>query len=270
MNLRDLWDNVVLRDILGYIVPGLVTLFAIALLVGHIAGTSLLEMVVQMAQSAGLGFLEGEHWLPWRPWLLWGLLVPLGYVLGHLQMWVADPFEARNRLCSNGMLALRFLQENGAMGVEYCRLARQTMKVDHFEKLCDSLGRTDRSSSQSGEDATGKQKWESTAGDLWRLCDRFVLVKNPNLHGMFMGRYYVLAVLFSNLGISGILLAICLLVSEWCLGPMPALVGGLSCATFAGLMLGRSMYFRKRFIECTFPIFYAIVQAEEKSEAGQA
>jgi hypothetical protein len=267
MNLRDLWDNVVLRDILGYIVPGLVTLFAIALPVAYIARTSLLEIVVQMARSAGLGFLEGEHWLAWRPWLLWATLLPLAFVLGHLQAWGASFLEAKVRCWNHGRLSLRFLRDSGAMGYEYCKAAHREMPVEDFRRLCELLQPTGSGSESPDDDP---KRSERTAADLWRLCDRFVLVKNPNLHGMFMGRYYVLLVLFLNLGISSILLAICLLASKWCVAPMPALIGGLACATFGVLMLARSTYFRKRFIECTFPIFYAIVQAEERSKAAQA
>ena len=106
---------------------------------------------------------------------------------------------------------------------------------------------------------------------LFLLCDRYVLYKDRDLHSMFMGRYYVLAVLFTNLGLSSIMVALASLVVL----PEASSLGFISCAVgvpavFGLALLSRSRYFRGRFVECTFPIFYAMIQAEKRARHQQS
>jgi len=336
MNLRDLWDNVVLRDILGYIVPGLVTLFAIALLVEGVTNWTLSDMVTLAARYAGLAFLDAEPWRPWQPWVAASLVLPLSYAIGQLQVSVADYVEKPGRPWYTGTFALKCLK-NDPLAVQYYDAATRVLPA-----VCSAGLRKALSSGSKGRCSTGTaaQTANATAaGNLWRLCDRYVLIRGRDAHDMFMGRYYVLAAFFTNLGVSSVLLgfsALVLLVRSCQISSLrlePVVVLGVSllalrsvwfrkgradCArgaqsgagfrtlllTGLGLMLlpsilqclridtkevfagalvlvvgpvgfglalmWRSFYFRKRFVECTFPIFYAIVQAEERSIAGQA
>jgi hypothetical protein len=318
MNLRDLWDNVVLRDILGYIVPGLVTLFAVALLVNGITGTTLPETVTQAAESAGLDFLDGEHWLAWHPWLAVSLVVPLAYGLGHLQMWVVDALEAPGRPWYTGSFAIERLK-NSSPGLAYYSAATKIFPAARSEHLRPTL--------VSGQGDVASHAAADAARHLFLLCDRYVLYKDRDLHSMFMGRFYVLAVLFTNLGLSFIVLGLCALVPHFIDYPVAALFGlGALCLLAAGLlkrpssrgdektalakavttlwtivpclaglacvaaslrywptpgapllplgigvlMLAHSSHFRQRFVECAFPIFYAIVQDEARSKAANS
>lgn len=200
-------------------------------------------------------------------------------------MWVADCLEEPGRSWYTGSIARKSLVEDPRLGLAYYSAAVRVFPALRSEDLRQSLvcQAQKRRQCRNGDPAQGVDKTpqegaeESTpcgtaraAKLVFLLCDRYVLHKDRGLHDMFMGRYYVLAVLFSNLGLSGILLGVCLLLSQWCLHPMPAAIGGLACAVSGGLMLARSMYFRKRFIECTFPIFYAIVQAEDSPKPAKA
>jgi hypothetical protein len=305
MNLRDLWDNVVLRDVLGYIVPGIVTMFAIALLVGGITGTTLPGWVTKAATTAGLSFLDTEGWRSWRRWMAASLVVPLAYAIGHLQIWIIECLEEKVPCWNNGKLALDFLS-NECMGDDYARAGLRLSKLREIssfaqepliQDLRDSTKRLrDRQAcvlsllcDKQRESAKKGTEAERQAKEVWRLCDRYVLRKDRDIHSMFMGRYYILAAFFTNLGLSLIALAVSALLVYLTEYPLEALFGAaasLPCGLsplwwpvpgasllllgIGVLMIMRSSYFRKRFVECTFPIFYAIVQAEEKSEAGQA
>ena len=270
MNLRDLWDNVILRDILGYIVPGLVTLFAIAVLLEGISGTTLPQWVTIAATKAGLGFLDAEGWTSRRPWVAASLVVPLAYTLGHLQAWIADYPEKQGQPWFTGSIALEHLQDNRLALAYYCAATR-IFPSARSEDLRQSL--------LTGLDYNANSAAADAAKGLFLLCDRYVLYKDRDLHSMFMGRYYILAVLFTNLGISSVLLGISLLGAAARFlrrapleaGTALALLLVLSMLIAVGvLLLLRSRYFRGRFVECTFPIFYAIVQGEERSKARQA
>jgi len=344
MNLRDLWDNVVLRDILGYIVPGIVTMFAIALLVGGITGTTLPGWVTKAATKAGLSFLDTEGWRSWRPWMAASLVVPLAYAIGHLQVSVAEYAEKPGRPWYTGSIALEHLKDN-RLRLEYYSAAVKILPAVRSQDLRRALANRadDCSQCRNGDAAQDPRQTPLEEADdcrrcrtadaakhLFLLCDRYVLRKDRDIHSMFMGRYYILAAFFTNLGLSLIALAVSALLVYLTEYPLEALFGAAALIalmillaasllkqpaargaekkpptkrrvtiwmfTIAAasllcglsplwwpvpgasllllgigvLMIMRSSYFRKRFVECTFPIFYAIVQAEEKSEAGQA
>ena len=337
MNLRELWDTVVLRDILGYIFPGSVTLLALSLLARTLTGVHPADPVSAVVNYLDLRALSCQLGLPWQPWILAATAVPISYALGHLQAWAVDLIEDHVPLWNLGHIALSYLQEND-LGDTYARAAcarffyaqrdraglhplvvyvrkrkadRERQRRQGLDKLCEHERRR--------KEAKQRQvQTEGEAGDLWRLCDRYVFHEDRDIHSMFMGRYYVLAVLFSNLGLSLILLGLSVWASWFASdGATAAAVavlvvaisiilgiprpqrhdGGASWATVAelcafgvgataaiGVCLGsvdratalvptasgvlliwRSGYFRKRFVECTFPIFYAIVQEEERS-----
>jgi len=348
VNLRDLWDNVVLRDILGYIVPGLVTLFAVALLVEGVTNWTLSDMVSLAARYAGLAFLDAEPWRPWQPWVAATLVLPLSYAIGHLQVSVADYVEKPARPWYTGSIALDHLKDN-RLRLEYYSAAVKILPAVRSQDLRRALanGADDCSQCRNGDAAQDPRQTPLEGADdcrrcrtadaakhLFLLCDRYVLHKDRDLHSIFMGRYYILGAFFTNLGVSSVLLgfsALVLLVrscqisslrletvfvlgvsllaltSVWFRkGRADCARGAQSGAGFRTLLLTglglvllllilryleidakevfadalvlvvgpvgfglalmwRSLYFRKRFVECTFPIFYAIVQEEERS-----
>jgi hypothetical protein len=277
MNLRDLWDNIVLRDILGYTVPGLVTMFSLAMFVRAVTGMTLPGLVSRVAIHAGLDFLDAQDWTSWRPWVVASLVVPLAYALGHLQIWIADYLEKQGQPWYTGGIALERLLKDSRLGLAYYSTASETLPAVASEPLGEVL-------QNAAEDCTCSGAADAAKG-LFALCDRYVLSKDRDLHGMFMGRYYVLAVLFTNLGVSSMILAVAslaALLASCQVRPNPWLGTDaceflMSCLVLVGLpaaiglaLIYRSKYFRTRFVECTFPIFYAIVQAEERSKDRQA
>ncbi|HUW12313.1 MAG TPA: hypothetical protein VM537_21485 [Anaerolineae bacterium] len=358
MNLRELWDTVVLRDILGYIFPGAVTLLAMALCIKAATGwhpVSLIDGVVGYLHLRELApFLAP----PWEAWVFAASVVPISYVLGHLQAWALEFAEERTPSWHLGRITLDYLIERGDFGETYANAAcahfckrghkaglhplvlhlrgerrdREKRRQDQLSPLCEQQ--------RSQEEAKQKQvQTQTEARELWRLCDRYVFDKDRDLHSMFMGRYYVLAVLFTNLGVSSIMLGFAgsaLLLRLLNANPAGSQIAALWAVPLAAVVLGylnkgkttrflspqcgceltrsvlagavfvavvclvrslgvdgwnflssgcivvgtpvalgmmlvrRSHYFRQRFVECTFPIFYAIVQGDKRSEAGQA
>lgn len=316
MSIRELWDTIVLRDILGYIFPGAVTLFALTLLVAGFEWTTLHKLVADIAGFIELDCLYQENWVRWRPWLVAAVFLPLSYVVGHVQIRIIEHFE-RRQPWNLGGLALKFLEED-KMGLDYCDAALELLgpKQEHrFEE--DPLMMWIREAKKQRDEERknkGGEERQKEAENLWRLCDRYVLKNDPHTHAMFMGRYYVLAVLFSNLGVSTVLLSACVLVlvfpahvripaalvevavalsTLWLVhGQWPKLteqfagvfpiwfrlvmagflivgvvllsnwhhVCGVAVSLISGgaFLVHRSGYFRRRFVECTFPIFYAL------------
>jgi hypothetical protein len=57
-------------------------------------------------------------------------------------------------------------------------------------------------------DCVKDQHVQDGAKALWKLCDYYVLTLEPAAHATYMGRHYVLAVLFSNLGLSTVITAV--------------------------------------------------------------
>ena len=335
MNLRDLWDTVVLRDILGYIFPGCVTLFALIVLTTRVDLPFVQNLGNAVATQLDLSPPGESDWLTWQPWLA-AALVAASYVVGHLQAGLLELLEKVIPSWNLGELALAHLERDdpgdwcarAALAkfqskpdpaclhplVVYLRRRRQDRQEDCREKL-DWPCKTQRAGQERRERA-------KEAEELWRLCDRYVFHKDRDIHSMFMGRYYVLAVLFSNLGMSAILLGIVVLVAHFrkdgvAVLTTAVLVGGIvavwlverlsprcgrsirhwsviaSNASVAGLaaiccllslllspirgvtlipvaagvlMMLASARFRARFIECTFPIFYAIARGDESKD----
>jgi len=319
MSLRELWDTVVLRDILGYIFPGAVTLLALAVLLTR-PGVDAWSMLGTCSNKGitGLFTTIEEHPL---------LLFPVSaasYAIGHLQVWIIEWLENEKKvpIWNNGKLALAFLRKE-RMGKDYARAGLRLSKLRETSGFADEpmMQHLSKANKDEVREIAGRQ-----AEEIWRLCDRYVLRKDKDMHGMFIGRHYVLAVLFTNLGISLIVISVCVLLVYLMYDPVAALLGAciltllmiLLAATllkqpptrgeektastkrsviigrltilvatllsgvspFAWpvpgaallplgvgvLMVMRSSHFRKRFVECTFPIFYAIVQDEERTQ----
>ena len=272
MNIRELWDTVVLRDLLGYVFPGGVTLFGLALLLKGATGSTATGLTAQLAKWVGLGMLSDDHWLRWQPWLAAAVLLPLSYVVGHLQIWITEYFEKPGRPMYNGKQALTWLEKQGQMGQEYCNAARQLAGAEHFATLCTYLWATDREGKEgAARDQVKADDYERLSDDLWRFCDRYVLTRNRDAHAMFMGRYYILMVLFLNLGVSSIMLGFSFLAlplrscQSHDLQAAPVLILA-AILVLIGVGLGliyRSLFFRKRFVECTFQLFYAMTRGKE-------
>jgi hypothetical protein len=219
MNLRELWDTVVLRDILGYIFPGCITLLAVALLLRdlEVADTWNALSVCHNRGLAGLILLLVE-----RPGMLL-VIGPLAYAVGYLQSWIADIFEGKFPCSNLGRLALRYLRdERGERSYDYLAGAFAVFGVPSRD-LPDPVG----------DDPLSMLIWQAKAHprnpaslncsdcheaarnqayELWRLCDYYLMARVPDIHSMYAGRYYVLTVLFTNLGLSTILLGLVLMV----------------------------------------------------------
>lgn len=185
-----------MRDVLGYTLPGVVTLLALALL----------WLASVAPETNGCWSQLLDVWKNFR-WPIVAALLPLGFVVGHLQVQIIRCFEERRPHVPGwvlGKLALRYLFDPDEKMCHAYREAALEL-FDREGKLREHL--TDRNLSedllQKDDDA------ELSAKALWRLCDYYVLVQNANTHATYMGRYYVLAVLFSNLGLSAMVLALC-------------------------------------------------------------
>ena len=238
MNVRELWDTVVLRDVLGYTLPGVVTLLALALL---------------WVTRVGLE----PHWcvqvlVVWKNfrWPIVAAILSLGFVVGHLQVQIIGCFEECVPGWNLGKLALHFLSNaQEKMRHAYCEAAVELL--DREGKLRGGLANC-----KLPEHSVRKDKnTEASAKALWRLCDYYILVRHPNSHATYMGRYYVLAVLFSNLGLSAIILAAsaAFIVSPSDLSSVivslaPALV--VACVYFAVVFCVLSPYRRRQGSSC--------------------
>ncbi len=215
MNLRELWDTVVLRESLGYIFPGCISLLAVALLLRDLE-------VVDIWNALGVcpnKGLAGLILLPVnKPWMLL-VITPLAYTVGHLQSWIADVFEGKLPCSNLGTLALDYLMdEKNRRRYDYAGAAFQVLGVppgrlpattahtslrDWIKKVKDkqSNGDTPRlckdQCDHREEEAARDQAYE-----LWRLCDYYLIARAPKIHSVYAGRYYVLTVMFTDLGLS--------------------------------------------------------------------
>ncbi|HUV73133.1 MAG TPA: hypothetical protein VMW79_02375 [Anaerolineae bacterium] len=281
--ISELWQTVVLRDILGYIVPGMVTLFAAALL---FTGAGLTTPHVLIDMVVDFGALSEMQWQPWHPWLVVAVVVPLSFVVGHLQgELIAFLGQHSVPPWNLGALALKFLAEDAKVGGEYGKAALEALggmygKVNSQDPCTQRGGRfgelicrLDQSARKSA-DREDTQKTEEQARDLWYLCNYYVLDKDPGIHATWLGRYYVLTILLSNLFLSAVFLAIAL-VPLLCHPESWAVVHSLEVASSApphaevviaqgfllvaaGIFLVCSWRFKQAYVERTFPIFYVL------------
>ena len=195
MNLRGLWDTVVLRDVLGYTLPGVVTLSALGLL----------WLTRDGLQPDWCRYVHAA--VAWKSlwWPIVAAVLALGFVVGHLQIQIIGFFEHFVPGWNLGKLTLRYLSDpDEVMGEAYCEAAAEFLHIEG--ELCKALTNCKPPDDSGRKDDNAKFQ----AKALWRLCDYYVLVRDSDSHATYMGRYYVLAVLFSNLGLSAILLAVCL------------------------------------------------------------
>jgi hypothetical protein len=193
LNVRELWDTVVLRDVLGYTLPGVVTLLALAL-----------------PWLVGVGSESNSCWSQalsvWRNfrWIIVAAVLVLGFVIGHVQIRIIRCFEPIIPAWDLGRLTLSFLaDEDEKMQGAFCEAALELFDRDGELRRGLRECRCPPGSERDRDDA------RHFARTLWRLCDYYVLVRDRNSHATYMGRYYVLAILFSNLGLSAIFLAFC-------------------------------------------------------------
>ncbi len=293
-SVRDFWETVVLRDVLGYMVPGAVTLLALALLLLPFLVLPLAGKAPHFVISGVLRRLLVSHkpWVCSYPWLVAAIVIPVCFVIGHVQGELVAFLGNHCVPCWNlGFLALDFLTEDAKRGGDYADAALRELagivgagdlvavcaeQPGRFRELCCCLSQV--GSNTEKDDCVQKAKGQ--AKDLWYLCNHYVLYKSPRLHTMWIGRYYVLAILFSNLLLSFSLLAVSLLMLLLCLGwhlihvsahlrwvasqPITVLrIVGLLVAVIVGIVwmcaLGVcSWRFHKAYVERTFPIFYVL------------
>lgn len=132
------------------------------------------------------------------------------------------------------------------------------------------------------------QAAKEQARDLWYLCNHYVLSESPRLHTMWIGRYYVLAILFSNLFVSFVLLlsVVGFLLFLLCLETYPVNGGsyvradadrafgilesfGFLLAATVAIVWVYSLWvcswqFHRAYVERTFPIFYVLSRASRQ------
>jgi hypothetical protein len=226
VNLRELWDTVVLRDILGYIFPGAITLLAVALLLD---GTGIVDLWGSIGVCSNRGLI-GLLQLLWKnPLALW-LLAPLSYSAGYLQSWVADELEGKCACSNLGRMALAYLtDEDNKRSYDYAAAALAvfggpngllsgTGAGSPLEEWIHYTQAARCRQCASPPSADRYAPARDQAYELWRLCDYYLLEKAPDFHATYPGRYYVLTVLFTNLGLSAIFLGLSTLLST-VLGP---------------------------------------------------
>lgn len=293
-SIRDLWETVVLRDVLGYIVPGAVTLLALALLVLPLAGRAPRLLIAGMLHP----LMSRKPWICSYPWLVVAIVIPLCFVIGHIQGQLVAFLAGRHcfRRWNPRDLALDSLKEEMKRGGEYVNaalrevagtegavnlVARCAEKPGRFRELCCCLNQVGSNTEKddSVQQAQCGQEAKEQARDLWYLCNHYVLSESPSLHAMWIGRYYVLAILFSNLFVSFVLLSLavgflpllgclgsCLMnagphITTLALDPIRILqvFGLLAAALFwIYLLWVCSCQFHQAYVERTFPIFYLL------------
>jgi hypothetical protein len=319
-SIRDFWDTVVLRDVLGYIVPGAVTLVALALLLLPLLVLPFGGRAPHFVIASVLPRLLASHkpWISAYPWVVAAIIIPLCFVIGHVQgqivaclgrHWVPD--------WNLGHVALDSLREEMKRGGDYIDVALRELHGMHgavdlvarcaekrgrFRELCCYLKpfrwqraeeERARQAQSTRKEPKGKceQEAEKQARDLWYLCNHYVLNESPHLHAMWIGRYYVLTILFSNLFLSFVLLTAGLvLLWFWgclallntivsvgaCTGdllaillPLKLLVGWnlmvrISCLAMCAVLVC-SCQFRRAYVERTFPIFCVLVRSHRQA-----
>jgi hypothetical protein len=175
--ISELWQTVVLRDILGYVVPGAVTLFAAALLIVG-AGCTIPHVLIDLVVE--FGALSEAHWLSWHPWLVIASVVPLSFVVGHLQgELVAFLGEHCVPPWNLGELALKFLAKDAEVGGEYGTAALKLLggaygKVDLQAESAKRGGRFRelscwlvQAAGRSSERENLREEAKKQARDLW-------------------------------------------------------------------------------------------------------
>jgi hypothetical protein len=300
-SIRDFWETVVLRDVLGYIVPGAVTLLAVGLLMLALILMPLAPRARHFVVAGVLHplFVSHKPWVCSYPWLAAAIVIPLCFVIGHVQ---GELVAFLGKHCVGwwnlGALALDFLTGDAKRGGDYANAAlRELAGIDgagdlvavcaeqpgRFRELCCYL--TQVGSNTERDDCLREAKQQ--ARDLWYLCNHYVLNESPGLHAMWIGRYYVLAILFSNLFLSFVFLTVSLvplLFWLWLAVVNTSLnAGPFGCHSVAILLplkfllavgvtfatcwlaisstLCCSWEFHRAYVERTFPIFYVVSRA---------
>jgi hypothetical protein len=214
MNLRELWDTVVLRDILGYIFPGAITLLAVTL---FLDGVGIIDLWASIGVCSNRGLAGLFQFLWENPLALW-LLAPLSYSAGYLQSWIADILEGKFPCSNLGRIAFTYLtDEPHRRRYDYTAAALAVFggpgADSPLEDWIAYLKAARRKQCTSAPLAASHEPARDQAYELWRLCDYYLMGKAPEFHATYPGRYYVLTVLFTNLGLSAILLGLGLLLS---------------------------------------------------------
>lgn len=190
MKLGELYQTVVLRDLLGYIVPGGITLCATSML----------------AKSFGfdqLGTLLPSVAMPY-PWIVIVAFLCLAYLAGHIVdqcaraitrrlMGPAGLAVARQSLC--GCIPANADQDLHRPLLDILRTVLAPSQFDDFLENRDITGLSDDKVRQ-----------------ITRLCDQYVFVKRPEVYHNVIGRAEVLHTFTANCGISLVFLAIALLL----------------------------------------------------------
>lgn len=188
-SIREFWEHIVLRDIAGYMAPGALTLCAFALLVSLAAGRGWWDFSWVICTT-----------LARYPWLLLAAVL-LAYLAGHAQIAPIDVIEKGEPSWARGYVAHQFLNED-EMGRDYCEAASGALLAPaarhRYRALCASLGAGGHSGAEH----------EERVGVLWRLCDHYVMRRAPDMHALYMGKFNVLYVLFTNISVSTFFLAL--------------------------------------------------------------
>jgi hypothetical protein len=246
MEVTGLFEPGGVRGALGHVLPGMVTLLAVALALSPLLGQPLSSDVIR------------DIWATYG-WLSALMLALAGYVAGTLQFqllaWLEGVANKSSTRFSRESLANTAIEKFG-MRDQWEGTARQ-----HFNKI-----------PPSGSEPT----WL-----LWRLCDYHVLHADPRAHDTYMGRYNAQYILFANLAISTLFLCLAIWVIAVLRAAFPACVpysayqmSRLLIASAAlvlvavPVMLVRADRCRRDFVERVFPIFYVIVTQQAKNRAA--
>jgi hypothetical protein len=263
MNIRQLWDTVVLRDVLGYMFPGAVTLLALSLVLTGCIWTD-------PAQAARV--VSRVHaWLAQDgfPWLAAAVGLPLSYIAGYLQSWIMDFLEPKCSLSNLGMIAMEYLADvDNPMKERYFSTALELL-AEHSEDNFEELRRHLQEGERKDDEKAGRQAYH-----LWRLCDYYIMHTSADMHSTYPGRYYVLTLLFANLGMSTFFVVLGILIGK---GMVQALLYDAGpCALtrivvllviLGTILLGRSVEYRKQFVQRAFPILYTVTRTSPKGLA---
>jgi hypothetical protein len=266
MNIRELWDTVVLRDVLGYTLPGAVMLLALALLITAVAGTTPSGIMTEVTRILQIDdVLSQNQWLPWQPRLLIVALLALSYVAGHAENEVRAEIVRRTRRGALGSIALRLFKDSATGGM-YCQTALGMLDEtdrDRFRDLCGTA------------DPDPCQRQVEKARGLFYWCNYYVHKEAPEIHATWVGRYYVLTALFGNLAFSTLALGAGFLLLPFRPHDSPILTAtpglGILALIFAALFAVLSRIFKQAYVKWTFEISYGLLaqkRLDQQSAAG--
>lgn len=188
MKLGELYQTVVLRDILGYMLPGGISLFAL----GTIAKRFGFESVQSVFPDLQFSY----------PWVNLIALLSLVYLAGH----VVDE-------CSRFLTALMVSGGLATARTTLCNCISEDLDPDLHQPLLEVLRTVlDKSDLNALQQGNANCLSDERLKTIQRLCDQYVLARSPELYHSVIGRAEVLHTFMANCGTSFIILGVALLL----------------------------------------------------------